>query len=122
MKIPIKKAKEIRESLNAKCLVIFTLDENGGQNVATHGKSRTDALQAATLGNELKTLLQWPENLCKSKPLERICKNCVYYKPDYGTYCFNGWTGDGSNGFCQLEPIRAPVRAEETCKFFEPNC
>ena len=122
MKIPISKIKEIRESLDTDHLVILTIDNDGAQNVATHGKSRFNAATAADLGNKLKKLLKWPENLCKDYPLPRICKNCAYFKVDWGIHCFNGWTGDGKSGNCLAEPTRVKVGADETCRHFEPNC
>ena len=95
MNIAIKKVKQIREELGFIHLIIFGIDENGKQYVATHRLSKKDAKEAAEAGNRLKLCLGWPENLCRSKPLERICKNCEWYEPDYGIYCATGWTEDG---------------------------
>lgn len=120
-RIPIKKAKQIREDLGATHLVIFAIDAEGQQHVVTHGDTRQHSWSAASAGNKLKAALGWPKNLCQETPLPRECKNCAYYKPDYGTHCFNGWTGDGSNGICMYEPARVAVTHRETCGHFEPK-
>lgn len=52
--IHIEKAKEIREDLKLTHLIIFGVDEKGCQHVATHGKSKRDALLSANMGNHLK--------------------------------------------------------------------
>lgn len=122
MKISVAKAKEIREDLNATHLILFTIDGDGVQHVATHGLTEKDALQAAKAGNKLKKLLGWPEDLCKSKPVQRICKNCTYWKADYGMWCFNGWSDDGSRGWCRFEPQHVKTDKDNTCGFFTPDC
>lgn len=121
MKITVKDAKAIRDNFGATHLVIFAIDPDGTQHVATHGQTRQHAQEAAKAGNKLKAALGWPDDLCAARPVERICKNCVYYNPDYGIHCFNGWTGDGSRGECMAEPIRVKVARDETCRHFEPN-
>ena len=40
---------------------------------------------------------------------EKTCRNCAYYKPDYGIFCVNGWSRDGSTGYCYWEPKRLAV-------------
>lgn len=119
--IPIKEAKRIREELGLTHIVIFGVNAEGQQHVATHGETRQNAREAAKAGNKLKAALGWPEDLCKAQPLERICKNCAYYKPDYGMWCFNGWSGDGSRGDCLVEPKTQRVGAESGCRYFEPR-
>lgn len=48
------------------------------------------------------------------------CGNCRYYQPDYGTWCMNGWTGDGSNGRCLLEPQAERVyRERPACRHWQ---
>jgi len=118
--ISIAQAKHIREMLNATHLVIFAVDDNG-QHVATHGATEAQAREAAQAGNNLKSALDWPENLCRDKPLQRKCSNCTFYKPDYGIHCFNGWTGDGSKGHCLFEPTRVATTADSKCHHFEPK-
>lgn len=120
MSITISQAKHIREMLNATQVVLLVRDGDG-DHVATHGESETDAREAATLGNWLKTQIQWPIDLCRSKPLPRVCKSCAYYKPDYGIHCFNGWSSDGSNGGCLVEPKTRRVGADHGCRYFEPK-
>jgi hypothetical protein len=122
MSIPISQAKQIREQLGATHLVIFAVDSAGIQHVATHGLTEQNAKEAAKAGNKLKAALGWDDALCHARPLQRICKNCTYYKPDYGTWCFNGWSGDGSEGWCQVMPERVGVDAKGKCSLFEPNC
>ena len=81
--IDVKAVKQIREQLNLTHIMILGIDYDGEQCVATHGKSVADAKEAAELGNELKKLLEWPDKLCHSKPLERICENCSYFQRGY---------------------------------------
>lgn len=121
MSIPIARAKEIRESLGLSHVVIFGLTEDGKQHVATHGATERDARKAAHAGNKLKTALGWSADLCESKPLSRVCENCTFYKPDYGMWCFNGWSGDGSKGHCLVEPSVTRVGKEHGCRHFEPQ-
>ncbi|MDY6957992.1 MAG: hypothetical protein SVK08_02430 [Halobacteriota archaeon] len=122
MNIPIGLVKDWRESIDATHLVVFAVGRDGQQHVATHGETEQNAKEAAKTGNKLKVALGWPEDLCRAKPLERKCKNCTYYKPDYGTHCFNGWSGDGSHGHClyQSSP-RVPTTQDDKCSNFEPK-
>jgi hypothetical protein len=47
------------------------------------------------------------------------CKECRYYKPDYGIFTATGWTGDGSNGYCCVEPKRIYVESKRVgCRHF----
>lgn len=119
--ISISKAKEIRESLGATHLVIFSVDEDGTQHVATHGQTDKNAAEAAAAGNNLKRALKWDESLCNAKPLERRCENCIYWKADYGAWCFNGWSGDGSSGWCQYDPGKVKTAKGDRCHNFEPK-
>ncbi len=116
----VSTAKTIREYIGASHVVIFSINEDGSQNVASHGKNRTQAKNAAKLANELKGVLGWPIELCESKPIERVCGNCIYYKRDWGIHCFNGWSGDGSTGFCRYEPNHVKVTKDNFCGHFEP--
>lgn len=116
MKIPVSSAQKIRESLGVTHLVIFAVDKDGVQHVATAGGTEKEANQAAEAGNNLKTSLGWPAELCNSKPIQRICKNCAFYKPDYGYHCFNGWTKDGSDGECEYDPTSARRYVTNTSK------
>jgi hypothetical protein len=118
--IKISDAKRIREELGATHLVIFAVGADGVQHVATHGETRQHAKQAATAGNNLKKALGWPANLCADQPLPRTCKNCAYWKADWGTHCFNGWSGDGSTGYCKYEPQQIKTAKDSTCHHFEP--
>lgn len=119
MSIKISEAKEIRERLGLTHVVIFGVSEDGQQHVATHGETEQHAGQAAKAGNKLKTSLGWPADLCQARPVQRICANCVFYKPDYGMWCFNGWSGDGSSGHCLVEPSATRVGKEHGCRHFE---
>lgn len=121
MNISIAQANDIRESIGATHLVIFAIDAEGKQHVATHGETEQHAREAATAGNKFKTALGWPEDLCNAKPLQRMCKNCTYFKVDYGTWCFNGWSGDGSTGWCRFEPQHVKVDSNNKCGFFSPS-
>ena len=119
--ISIGTAKEIREQIGASHLVIFAVASDGTQHVATHGDTERNAREAAEAGNNLKRALGWDNSLCNAKPLERKCKNCTFYEADYGTYCMNGWSKNGDSGFCQLEPVKTTVDAEQKCRYFEPR-
>lgn len=119
--IAISQAKAIRETLGATHLVIFAVGTDGVQHVATHGDTKVHAQQAAQAGNNLKTALGWPADLCSSMPLARECEHCVFWKADYGTHCFNGWSGDGSVGWCRWEPKHVQTRKDDLCGHFEPN-
>ena len=121
--IKISEAKRIREELGLTHIVIFGVDEKGVQHIATHGGTVQQAKEAAKAGDNLKSALGWPEDLRKSTPIERRHGNCHYYKPDYGIYCFNGWSGDGSTGWCQIDRDLVKVNGSDTaCRHFEPNC
>lgn len=80
MSIKISEVKKIREDLNMTHIVIFAIDEKNYYHVATHGKTKVQAQEAAKAGNNLKKQLGFPLEDCKSKPLERICGNCDYWK------------------------------------------
>jgi hypothetical protein len=121
MNISISDAKAFRESIGATHLVVFAVSEDGQQHVATHGETERHAREAAKAGDKLKSALGWPDDLCMSTPLPRICANCTFYKPDYGTWCFNGWSGDGSRGHCLVEPGVSRVGKEHSCRHFEPK-
>ena len=57
--------------------------------------------------------------MCKNI-MNKICETCRYYKPDFGTWCFNGWSRDGTDGKCMLEP--KPIyrkSADIACKYYE---
>ena len=121
MNISIKKVKQIREELKLTHIVIFGVDANGRQYVATHGETEKNAKEAAIAGNKLKSVLGWPDYLCHDKPLERKCGNCEYYEPDYGIFTANGWTQDGSKGKCLLTPYKTPTIIKSKCSAFEPK-
>lgn len=116
--ISIKKVKQIREDLELTNLVIFGIDENLKHHVASHGKTSFDAKQSAAFANEMKKLLKWPENMCNSKPLERICENCDYWqrkKIDHSTPIPENWPGK-----CMHNPdpvIRLAM--DRACSHFE---
>ena len=61
--ISIKRMEELRKELGVTHLILFSIDENGNQNVATHGKSEKQAVEASNYGNNLKKKhLGFPEN------------------------------------------------------------
>lgn len=120
-KISISTVKKIREQIGATHLVIFAVAPDGTQHVATHGETERHAKEAAEAGNKLKRVLKWDDTLCNAKPLERKCENCTYYIADYGTFCFNGWSKDGTTGDCMVEPTKVPVESKRKCIYFEPK-
>lgn len=50
-----------------------------------------------------------------------VCKECVYYEPDYGTWGVFGWSGDGSKGYCCVEPKRIFVDGKRIISAFNVN-
>lgn len=121
MSIKIEKIKEIREELDLSQIIVFGISFDGQQHVATHGKTKVDSKLAAEAGNSLKKVLQWPKDLCNSKPLERKCKNCSFWQQNYHR------PGDPIDhpfhGKCLFEPSK--VNRDENdiaCGHFEPNC
>lgn len=118
----IAQAKKMREELGATRLVLLTLHEDGSQQVVTHGKSEKDARQAAYVGNQLKTLLAWPEEDCHAVPLARVCGNCVYYKPVKPMQAMMGPNGESTYGQCLVEPAYAErLVTDHCCRHFEAN-
>lgn len=111
MKVSIKEAKKIRESLGFTHLIIFGKDKEGVQHIVTHGETVVDAKEAAGAGNELKKFLKWPEELCSAKPMERLCKNCSYFQQEK---CVDGK--------CMYAPksVRRE-REDRACGMFEPK-
>lgn len=119
-RMTVKKAKEIREQLDLRCIVLFGIDDDLGQHVISHGKDKINAVFAAEYANDLKEHLKWPKELCNAKPLKRICENCDYYrrnKVEPGDRIPSNWSGK-----CFLNP-EAALRKEQdrACKYFEPN-
>jgi len=77
--ISVKRMSELRKELGVTHLVLFSRDKEGNTNVATHGESEQNAVEAAEYGNNLKKHLGFPEDMCNSKPVERICAHCDYF-------------------------------------------
>lgn len=69
--IPITKVKALLEELNLTHLVMFSKGTDGQSHVATSGRSGKQSLEAATVGNDLKRFLYWPEHLCMSVPWKK---------------------------------------------------
>ena len=111
--ISIKEVKETREALGFQKIVILGIDNDFKQHVVTHGNTTKDADIAAKLGNDLKKVLKWPDDICNIKPLKRICGNCHFLQ--------NAPVGEYKE--CAYEPMKA-IRDEEdiSCCNFEPNC
>lgn len=53
--------------------------------------------------------------------IPKICKNCTYWKQDWGTWCANGWSGDGTKGYCQWDIETVMISQDRTCGHFEPS-
>jgi len=121
-KITVSQTKTICEQLGLTHLIIFGVDAENKQHVATYGETQQQANEAATAGNILKRTLGWPESLCKSTPYPRIHENCEFYEKDWGMHCFNGWTGDGKHGKCLVEPIAIRVEGSaRACRYYQPK-
>jgi hypothetical protein len=120
MGISIQYAKKALEDTRMTHIVIFGVSADGMQHVATFGKTKQCAREAAKAGNNLKAALKWEQ--APASPLPRICKNCDFYKPDFGTFCFNGWSGNGSDGYCLSAPERVRVEGgRRACLNWEPK-
>ena len=117
--IKISKAKEIMGSLGFTHLVIFGISKDGKQHVATHGKTKRQAREAAEAGNNLKKRLGWPGNLCNSKPLEGICGNCSFWQSRY--HAPGSAISNDVRGACMLK-AESTNRFEKdiACLSFEP--
>lgn len=116
----ISDVKRIREDIGASHVVVFAI-VNGRSCVASHGRTEGEADEAATLANMLKRELEWPEELCNSKPIERICDNCAFFNCDNGRSYANGFE-PASSGDCLVEPKRSRRgRTEHACRYFEPK-
>lgn len=122
MEIPVSIVKSWREQIGATHIVVFAVSPDGRQHVATHGETEPNAKEAADAGNKLKTALGWPEKSCNDKPLPRVCENCSYYKPDFGMWCMNGWSGNGKLGHCLAIPgQRYHTSSDNKCAMFAPK-
>lgn len=61
-----------------------------------------------------------PETKTPTQNIKPVCKNCIYYEPDYGIFCVNGWSKDGSKGYCNLEPKKIFVAGTRIgCRYYE---
>jgi hypothetical protein len=100
--------------------VVFGLDGDNRQYVATHGKSKLDAQYAADMGNNLKKVLNWPPEKCNTKPLERVCKNCGFWQEkriDHSERIPENWPGS-----CMFNPDPTNRREKDiACGNFEPK-
>lgn len=119
MNISIKQTKQIREQLNLSHIVIYGISETGEKQISTHGKTATDAKQAAEIGNKIKKEFGWPQVFYNSKPLERKCEYCSYFQRGYHR------PGDviesNMHGKCMFNP--EPIKRYEkdrACGHFEP--
>jgi hypothetical protein len=105
--ITIKQIKKVREDLGLDQVVLFGISSDRISHVATHGKTEMDGKFAADLGNKLKKKLEWPQEFCESKPLERICYNCSFFN---------------SPGACCYEHTREyRANTDPACHHFEPH-
>ena len=51
--------------------------------------------------------------------MKENCKNCKYWKKDYGIHCFNGWTGmDKRDGYCHFDIKTVYKTADDFCSKF----
>ena len=119
--IPIATVKGIREALGATHVVVFAVLAEGEQWVGTHGATEEAARQAAEAGNRLKKAIGWPSESCNARPVERACRNCAFFKVDRGVFCMNGWSGDGSRGYCLYDHPGSATAADSKCHNFEPK-
>jgi len=104
MDIPIKKAQEICVDYDKSHVLIYVYDNilNVTQ-VLTYGKSEKNASEIANFGNQFKEWLKFPEELCKSVPMCRICGNCRYFNP--ANSLNNSSYNTNKHGMCFSNPI-----------------
>lgn len=69
-RIPIAAAKRIAEEGEFDQVVIFARNHttHGEETVTTYGKTTADCDVAARMGNHLKRVVGWPEEMCHAKP------------------------------------------------------
>ena len=116
----IKKAKKFREDLGYSIIVILGIFPDGTQNVLTHGKTINDAKNAASMGNQLKKKLTWPDKLCNAIPLKRICGNCSYWQAEY--HHPGSLIKENRNGDCMFTPDKiGRYEKDRACMSMEPK-
>ena len=55
----------------------------------------------------------------EGKMMKEKCKNCKFWKKDYGYWTFTGWTQMHSNkGFCHFDPHPIPKTENDFCHHF----
>jgi hypothetical protein len=59
-RIPIKAAKDLANKYGQTHLILWSWDGDC-QHITTYGKSLVQCDQAANLGNDIKTVLDWPK-------------------------------------------------------------
>lgn len=84
--VSIKRMAELREELGLTHLILFGINEDNSQVIATHGKSEKQAIKAADYGNNLKKHLGFPEKMCNSEPVKRECYYCDFYQNPPGSF------------------------------------
>ena len=69
-RVPIKAAKDVAQAFEKDQVVIVSWDEGTGTTwVTSYGRTQADCALAANLANMIKkTVLGWPEELCRSAP------------------------------------------------------
>jgi len=66
-RIPIKAAKDVAKQYDLLQVILLAWD--GEQtHVVTYGTTLKDCGQAAIGGNKIKRWMNWPEELCQTKP------------------------------------------------------
>ena len=117
----ISKVKKIREQLGCAQLIIIEIHEDGEQTVSTHGDSAKDAKLAAKIGNNIKkNVLGWLVEACNAVPLERICKNCQFWKMNEHTPGYR--IPEQFPGKCMFQPTPVSrLEGDTACGSFQPN-
>lgn len=111
----IKEIKKLRENLGFTHIVLLGIKEDGTHELSTHGKTITNANEAAILGNKVKEFIGWPPEFCKSKPLERVCGNCDYLQENRIRF-------DCSETKCMVAPQTIERKKDDrACEKFEPK-
>lgn len=62
-RIPIKAVKQLGQDTGQDIVIVYGLEPDGTENVATWGRTIDDCSRAADWGNKLKDKLGWPESL-----------------------------------------------------------
>lgn len=48
------------------------------------------------------------------------CRDCIFWKKDYGIFCINGWSGiDRKDGYCHYEIKKIYKQEDDFCSYYK---